>query len=112
MTTAGKTILIILGVAAVGTAGYFIFRKKKQGYAPAGSNVADIPATATNPYVAQQDQKKKNAGKTVAVAAGVAAATAALSLLLKGGKKKQEDKQRIAKGIPVTSTGINPNYVL
>lgn len=111
MTTTGKTILIILGIAAVGTAGYFIFRKKKQGYAPAGAAVADIPATATNPYVAADQKKKSDTGKIIGIAAGVLG-TAALTALITGKKKKEQDKQRIAKGIPVTSTGINPKYVL
>lgn len=108
MTNTGKTILIILGVAAAGTAGYFIFRKKKPAaMLPTGTVATEIPSMATNPYVAPADKKKSNTGKIIGIAAGALGAAALTALIT--GKKNKERKD---KGIPVTSTGIDPKFVL
>lgn len=101
MTTGGKIALVILGIAAVGTAGYFIFRKKKPGMTPGGTAISTEPGpVVTNPYVAPAEQKKKkNTGKIIAGIAAAGATALALDLLIKGKKNKEKNKQQVGNAV-------------
>jgi len=111
MKTGVKIAIALVGVAAITTIVILATKKKKPSAQPqiTAEELALLANQNNAKQISDTAEKKSDTLKKVAIASGIAGlGVLATSLLVKG----KEAKDKKAKGIPVTSTGIKSSMVL